>query len=290
MAYLYIIIAALAVLALVGGIISIKISRDKEGAVVTTIGAALVLIIATGIFSFATVPAQSVGVQTTFGKPQGVLESGPHFKSPVASVEKFSTRVQFLDLTGDSETIPVSYNGGGGGSVKAVVRWRTTEDRVISLWQDYRTFDRVRDELVKSSAADSFRVVLAGYTPSEARSGDNLRKISEAAQADLEKTLKAKGVVIDSVSVKNIALDKQAQASLDRVVSSSADIERAQKEQERARIDAETNKLRQASLTPQALQRYCLDVTNNWSADKNGALPAGWTCNGVGAPMVVTGK
>lgn len=262
----------------------------SKGPKVATMGGSLVgAFLVSLLFSFVSIPAQSVGVVTEFGKPQGVLAQGPHMKSPVASVEKFSTRVQPLELTGADNDIPVTYKGGGGGTVEAVVRWRTTKDNVVALWQGYRSFDNVRDQLVKSSAADSFRVILASYTPTDARAGENLREISEATKADLQSTLQRNGIIVDSVSVKNITLDKQAQASLDRVVSSSANVETARKEQERARIDAETNRLRQASLTPQALERYCLDVVNNWDAHKNGNLPAGFNCNGQSS-VVVSGK
>ena len=92
--------------------------------------------------------------------------------------------------------------------------------------------------------------------------------------------------------MKGISLDDRSQASLDKIVTANNDIERAKAEQLRAKIDAETAKIREqgGSLAPAALQRYCLEVVNNWNVNQNGPLPAGFTCGGGANPFVITNK
>jgi len=266
-------------------------SRLSMGAVWGVVAlCGLVLGLTTLAFSFTTVGARSVGVVTSLGKFEGTLGSGVSWTAPWAEVEEFSTQVQYLDLEGEGDRVSVTYAGGGGGSVDATVRWRTVDEAAAEkLWRKYKTFDKVREQLVAASAADSFRVTIAKFTPNEARDGENLRAVSSGVQADLGETLEDDGIAIDSVSVKNIGLDDRAQRALDAVVTANTNIERAQSEQERARIDAETAQIRaaQGALTPEALARYCLEVTNAWNDDENGPLPATWSCFGGQAQAVI---
>jgi len=245
--------------------------------------AALVLVIAlvfTAFNSFTTVGARSVGIQTGFGKYMQTLDNGFHIKAPYSSVEEFSTQVQYLDLNGEGDAVAVTFKGGGGGNVNATVRWRIDAKQAENLWSKYRTFEAVRDQLVTSSAKDSFRVVVANYTPNDARSGENIRPITEAVVADLSKNLANDGIVIDSVSISSLGLDANSQASLDRIVQANNDIERATAEQQRAQIDAETARIRQetGALAPEANIRYCLELVNSWDVAKNGNLPATFNC------------
>lgn len=288
----YLVFAGLfALIALAGLVFHFTIGKKERvvGGMVTAVIALVILGLVTLVMSITTVGARSVGIQTAFGKYSSTLTNGLQLTAPWSSVEEFSTQVQYLDLDG-KEAVAVTFSGGGGGDVNATPRWRIDPNKAENLWKKYRTFDNVRDKLVNSSAKDSVRVVLSKYTPNEARSGENLRKIATEIEADLASTLADDGIQIDSFSVKNIALDKRSQESLDKVVSANNDIERAKAEQERAKIDGETAKIREreGSLKPEALVRYCLEVVNNWSVDKNGPLPAGFTCTGSGAPFVVT--
>jgi regulator of protease activity HflC (stomatin/prohibitin superfamily) len=241
--------------------------------------------------SVTTVGARSVGIQTAFGKYSNTLSNGLQLTAPWSSVEEFSTQVQYLDLDG-KEAVPVTFKGGGGGEVNATPRWRIDAEGAENLWKKYRTFENVRDKLVNSSAKDAVRIAVSKYTPNEARSGENLRAVADAVAAQLSADLRDDGIVIDSVSVKGISLDDRSQASLDKIVTANNDIERARAEQQRAKIDAETAAIREkgGSLAPAALQRYCLEVVNNWNVGQNGPLPAGFTCGGTANPFVITNK
>jgi regulator of protease activity HflC (stomatin/prohibitin superfamily) len=278
----FVFLVILAVVAIVG-LIAIVVDKSEGGSGVggmaTVAGSIALLVIVTLIFSATTVGARSVGVQTAFGQYKGTLSSGFHWTAPWANVEEFSTRIQPLDLDGN-DSIGVNFQGGGQGSVETTVRWYIDTDNAEKLWQKYKSFDNVRDQLVKSAAKDSFRVIIGKYSPNDARSGENLRPITNLVKDDLDKTLAAYGVKVDSISVKGIALDSATQKSLEKVVVANNDIERAKSEQERAVIDAKTAEIREKAgvLSGPALVRYCLEVTNAWDTSKNGPLPAGWNC------------
>lgn len=276
--FYFVLVGVLAVVFLVGLSMLVLGSEKAPGAFTTGI-AAILIVLVTVLFSATTVSARSVGVETSFGRYQGTLQSGLHWTAPWAGVEEFSTQIQPLSLEGD-HTVSVSFMGGGQGAVDATVRWYIDTENAQTLWQKYRTFENVRDQLVNSSAKDSFRVVFGRYSPNDARSGENLRAITDAITSDLGNTLSKYGVKVDSVSVQRISLDEATQASLEKVVVANNDIVRAQSEQQRAIIDAKTAEIRQksGSLSGPALIRYCLDVTNAWDVKKNGNLPSGWNC------------
>lgn len=253
---------------------------------IATVTLIVTFTVVTTLMSLTKVEARNVGIQTAFGRYQNTLDNGLQFTAPWSETESFSTQVQYLDLDntdGDDGAVSVTFKGGGGGTVSLTPRWRIDEDGAENLWKKYRTFDRVRDQLVNSSAKDSVRVIVSKFTPNEARDGENLRPIADQIQSDLAASLKDDGIIIDSVSIKKIELDKRSQSSLDKIVEANNNVERAKAERERAKIDAETAKIREASgqLSEKAAQRYCLEMMNNWDKDKNGNLPAGFVCPGT---------
>lgn len=255
-------------------------------------GTLAVFVLVTVLFSATTVSPRSIGIATAFGKYHGTLQPGLQWTAPWVSVEEFSTQVQYLALNGDNKTsVDVNYKGGGKGNVDAVVRWRIDGSNAEALWRKYRTFENVRDQLVQSAAKDSVRVIVGAYLPNDARAGENLRKIAQDTQNDLQNTLKGDGVTIDSVSITGIYLDDQTQQSIQKVIQANNAIEQAKADQKRAQIENETAKLRQQSgaLSKEALERYCYDVTNNWDVSKNGPLPATWNCAGGGNTPVIVG-
>lgn len=274
-------------------------SGDELGKGSFFVGVGVCLFILLGLtiaFAATTVSPRAVGIQTSFGKYRATLPAGFHWTAPWAGVEEFPTQVQFLELNSAKDGkggVEVNYKGGGKGSVDATVRWRIDEKNAEALWRKYRDFDKVRDQLVISSARDSVRVAVGGYTPNDARAGENLRPITASVQADLGRTLSDDGIRIDSVSTTGVFLDDNTQRSIEKVIAAQNDVERARADQERAKIDAKTAEIRQqsGSLTPGAMQRYCLEVTNSWDQGRNGPLPATWNCLGAqGNNPVLVGK
>src|SRR5690606_14567337 len=84
--------------------------------------------------------------------------------------------------------------------------------------------------------------------------------------------------------------------AVDRLFTTQQDIKRAQNEQRRAEIDAETVRIREAegALSPSANQRYCLEIVNAWDVAQNGPLPATFNCamsgSGDSPPIIVDGS
>lgn len=286
----YIVLAVLLALIFLGGVVASLLTRTAGGFVAAGI-ALVLLVVATLGFSATTVSARAVAINTSFGRYDGTLSNGFHMTKPWSSTEEFTTLLQRADFTGDNK-VPVNFVGGGRGDTNLVVQWQISDstEGAKNLWQRYKTFDNVEQNLVDNSAKNVTREVMGSYEPIGAIAGENLAKINQDVQTKLQASVAQYGVVIQSVSVTNVALDGRTQAALDKIVEANANISRAKSEQTRAKIDAETAKLRekQGALSAAANQRYCLDVVNAWDVSKNGPLPAGFSCTGAGAPFVVT--
>lgn len=241
-----------------------------------------ILVVFTLFFSFTTVDARAVGIQTGFGRYVGTMDNGPHFKAPWTKVEEFTTIIQTTDLEGDQK-VRVTFKGGGGGDINATFRWSIKDDQsnngAKSLWEKYRTFDAVANSLVHRDGKDAILNVANDYTANDARTKQDV--IGKEIEERLEKRLEQYGIVVDSVSVTSMDLDSKTQSSLDKVVSAQNDVERARADKERAKIDNETIELREKSgaLSPEANQRYCLEIANNWSITNNGPMPATFDCS-----------
>lgn len=261
-------------------------------------------------FSITTVvDARSVGVQTAFGRYQKTLDNGLHFTPPWSSVEQFPTTIQTVDIAGNAG-VPVTYAsmddsgnsqapsanlaGGGKGTFDGNYAWSLSPDGkgADQLWSRYRSFERVSNELVAPASRDA--VVAVGSTYSALRAPVSQPEISKKIKAELQKRLAPYGIVVDRVSITSIQNDQATQARLDGVIAAQANTRRSREEQVRAKIDAETTKIREkgGALTPAANQRYCLELVNAWNAKENGPLPATFNCqlNGGGSPVLVQTK
>lgn len=257
-------------------------AETRGGARLVTIVVVVIMAIFTAISSATTVDARAVGIQTGFGKYQSTLDSGFHFIRPWTKVEEFTTRLQTADLEGD-QGVPVTFKGGGSGTVNATFRWSISADQdaggAKALWEKYRDFESVSQSLVYRDGKDTVLNVANDYTPNDARTKQDV--IGKEIEDRMSARLRPYGIVVDSVSVTSMPLDGRTQASLDKIVSSQNDVERAKADRERAKVDNETARLREKSgaLSDGALKRQCLDVVNNWDVSKNGNLPATFDCS-----------
>lgn len=266
------------------------------------VGALVMLLAYTAMNSFVTLDHREVGIQTALGRYLSTMNTGGiHYKAPWSSVEKFDRTIQTVDLSGISVSFSdgggvegVEEIGGGKGIINATVRWQMSRDEEGArlLWERYRTFESVSSSLVERTARDAVINISNAYPAATAIISQ--REIADQVKDEIELALDPYGVVIDSVSIPAIDLDGSTQTAVDRLFTTQQDIKRAQNEQRRAEIDAETVRIREAegALSPAANQRYCLEIVNAWDVGKNGPLPATFNCamtGESGTPVIVDG-
>ncbi len=218
-------------------------ARDQvgRGAYRVTAAAGLfILLILTAIFSTTTVSPRAVGIQTAFGRYQSTLPAGFHWTAPWSGIEEFPTQVQFLEMNGtegqDNKKggVQVNFSGGGKGTVDATVRWRINEPNAEDLWRKYKDFEKVRDQLVLSSARDAVRVAVGGYSATDAQSGSNVAAITRKVNETLQAAVSDDGVRVDSISITAVILDEKTQEAIQKVIIAQQDKARALVDKEKA--------------------------------------------------------
>lgn len=257
--------------------------KIKKGVVAVL---ALLLLIPLAAGSFAQIDQREVGILTSFGKYENSFTTGGlHGKAPWQSVEKFEGTLQPVTLEGVSVTfsdgkLENASIAGGKGTISGSVDWQIGRDKVQTeaLWEQYRTFEKVSNNLVYSASRDSVIAVANQYTASTATVSQ--KDIAAKVKESMEAKTKEFGIEIIRVSITAIDLDPNTQEAVDKLYSTQQDIKRAENEKVRAQVDAEKAKIQQASgsTDPDQLVKYCLDIVNSWDTAKSGALPATYNC------------
>lgn len=305
-------VAALLAVFCIGGIfLSIN---DRSSFVGGLVAVVIAFGVASLLLSITTVDARSIAIVQGFGKYQGTLGPGLHLIKPWESTEEFTTRLQDVDLNdkdGSKNSVYVSFSapkevtdskdtqsvaGGGNGNINAIVRWQINPDQGNNgaklLWEKYKTYEDVNTRLVNSEAQQAITDVANDYPADYA--SVNQQSLGDRVKENLTQRLSKYGIIVDSVAVKGVDLDGPTKASLQRIQDNYQKTRAAQQEQERAKIDNATAKLRAESgvLSAANMQRYCLDVVNNWDVQKNGPLPATFDCSlgGSGKNVLVNAK
>jgi regulator of protease activity HflC (stomatin/prohibitin superfamily) len=280
-------------------------SQERAVFVAGFLAVALVFGVITLVMSITTVDARSVAIQQSFGRYQDTLGPGLQLIAPWSSTEEFTTRLQDVDLNskdGGKDSVYVSFSapkqvdengkviagqtdvaGGGNGYINAVVRWSINPDQssngAKALWEKYKTFDDVKSRLVTSESQQAVTDVANDYTAGVA--SVNQTDIGDAVKVNLTKRLSGYGILVDSVAIKGVDLDSATKASLQRIVDNINKTQAAKEEAKRAEIDNQIaeQRAKTGTLSASNMQRYCLDVVNNWDVAKNGPLPATFDCS-----------
>jgi regulator of protease activity HflC (stomatin/prohibitin superfamily) len=266
MAYFQIGLLILLALALV----ALLLAGENGLAVLAGLGLALVL----AFSSLTHVSSNEVGIVNNFGSYQGTVGSGVHWVAPWSSTEKFSTRLQTMKIDNSGITLKADQPGVAGSPAEIDLNVRYQIDgteHAEKMWRKFKTFDRVTDELVEPEAKSSARQVLGFYTPADATAGKNVRPIGSAIASDLNKALSSYGIVIDSVTVRSVALPKEVRDRLSAIQESAANAQKAdvdaksrlnvaRQEKATAEQQAAADKLRRATATRETLVQDCLRV------------------------------
>lgn len=235
--------------------------------------------------SLTTVQANTVGIEQVLGNPVGTLGAGPHFLTPWASVDDFSTQMQTDDLSVDQNQF--KFKLGAAGGVELTVNWRVDASQAVRLWRQYSDLQNVQDKLITPRVKKATNEAFSAYLSEDAVG--SIPQITQSIAKTLQESLANDGVTIDpqNISVKNFVLSPNAQNRVDSLVGANTDIQKATLEQRKATIDAATNQIRQQSSTPQALANRCLDIVQAWEVSKQGPMPATLNCSNVASSVLV---
>jgi prohibitin 1 len=246
------------------------------------VGGSILLIAYLLLKPFATINAGERGVVMVFGKVQDtVLDEGIHFKFPlVTSVKSVNVRVQKTDIevtagTKDLQTL----------NVALALNWHIDPTQVNTVFQRLGSEEQIVDQIIKPAITE----VLKAATPK--RTAEEILKqravLKNEIDAQIKRRLLTYGVIVDDASLTNISFSADFTKSIEakQIAEQEAKqaeytalkaIKEAEAEVNRAKGQAEAQRLLRQTLTPELLQKQAIEKWNGQFPTVlggNGALP-----------------
>jgi regulator of protease activity HflC (stomatin/prohibitin superfamily) len=209
--YLFLFFTVIAVLLSIGAALS------RRGSFVA--GAIVVFLLGLTISSVGTVDTRNVGVVTSFKKPTGEIKGdGPYWKAPWKSVTDMSLAYQ-------TKNYQFEVQAAGGATVGLDIRprWRMVESAAPELFQNYKDFDGVVDNLFKTELVDASQGIFSSYNPLTSYDVKTALPVkskelwASELLTELNKRLAGK-IEFDRLAITTIAPDPKSQEKLNQQI------------------------------------------------------------------------
>lgn len=290
------VVGVLATIAALGITLASDDDERKFAFIASGIGWWAVVGIMLALSSATIVQTRTVGVETSFGKPIGTLNNGFHMVRPWASVEKFDTSVQTLNLTtakddaGDPVTVRLANQT--TAQVDVSVQWNIDPaGDVIELYKRYRSFGNVENNLVKRQLQHALNGAFAQYDPlrsingAQDASNPKVDELAAKARTELQAAV-GSGIQIGTLTIPIVHFDGATEDRLRAYQQALADTRIAEQREKTAGAQKAANDaLAQGNNSPGVLYQNCLDMVERLSKEGKG-LPAAFSC-GAGPTAVV---
>lgn len=273
-------------LVILGGLASAFLGEgdSRAGGIATVVIGVLLFALTWVVSSAFYVEAREVAIIHEFGKSTGTATTGLRWDTPWSEVSKFSTANQPLDFDGENERIKFNLAGSDNTSegeawVNLNASWQITGDETAkSLWADRKEFERVRNEVALPNIKSAIIGTMGRYNAQKANDSANVPEFNKVLFEEVNKSVNHLGIKVEGIAVTRVDLSDAVKAKLEQKNSDKIQNDRAVIQQQTAKTEAETNRIKQQQLSDLVIKNNCLELTNNWNAAKNGPLPAGWNC------------
>jgi len=213
-------------------------------------------IIALGLAVVRIVPTGTVGVKTSFGVVSGRANEGFNLIAPWEEIISMDTKIQkqsFTALTASTKdaqsisniSIDVNYN----------LNPEKADQVFSSVGEEYQ------EKLISPLLTQFIKDRLALYNAESLVTERN--KIVEDITTQLRENLADYGVNVVAVSLVNYDFSPDFNAALERKAVAEKEIETAKNNQEKAKVEAETNRIKTEQLTDAVLTEKLIDAIRN---------------------------
>lgn len=248
-----------------------------------------------------TVSTKNVGIETFAGRTEGHLSNGLHFIPPGYSVTEMDAAIQ-TDNYGEQT------QGGVGAGVQqkcitiriafqqtacahATIRWRIRPAAADALFQNYRTFDNVRDSLVTREFQTALNTQFENYNPLDSVSVVDAQGNTHQPKTPATVTFGVKiaaqmrreiGGQIEVLSVFTplLSFDDATQGRINQLQQQVALTRIATQEIATNAAQTAANKKLASSVnnSPNVLVAQCFSLLEQISKKPNGSWPIGFQC------------
>jgi hypothetical protein len=264
------------------------------------IGGTLIL-----IASVTSVPAQSVGVAVSFGKPYHEYDPGLHFKRPWARVVDMDGRTQ-TEIHDKDHRVEIRLGNQATGYVQSSLRWKIRPQAAGSLYADYREEDQIGPKLVDLELAAAMNTAFATFDPLanvKAEAGDKTAvkvtndQLSQLVQDRLNTRIGDQAgvndrIVIEQVVISKVDFDDATQSRINQLQQEIGNTRIAEQREQTAGAEARSNRILAASVSkdPNVIVSKCMDQQREAIEKGQPLPPGGFGCwPGSGGSLIVDG-
>ncbi len=248
----------------------------------SVIGGIFFLILAANLKPFVIINAGERGVVMKFGKVQeGILDEGIHGIIPlVTRVETLSVRVQKDELKADAASKDLQYV-----TINVALNWRVDATQVNKVYQTIGDETQIVNLIISPAVSEVVKAATAKNNAEEIIT--RRRELKQEIDSDIRQRLASYGVLVDDISLVNIEFSPEFAKAIEAKQIAEQEARRAsfiaqKAEQEafaeinRAKGQAEAQRLLRENLTPSILQKEAIEKWNGqfpMVMGGNGALP-----------------
>lgn len=231
----WVIAIILFVIAALVAVVTLFINKDVRvmgwgiAAIIAILG-----VLCTIISSFNIVSTRNVGIITSFGRPVSERGAGIAWVAPWQKVTEMDAAIQLQSFQGNSyddpqSAVKVRLGNNSAAFVESNLNWRIKEDAAGKMFQDYRTFENIRQNLVDKQLQVALSKEFAKFNPQtqvavedptkpttvpRQAQGADLPGIAATVKQDLQNAVGTEIEIID-VRIPGIFYDKSTQDRID---------------------------------------------------------------------------
>lgn len=222
-------------------------------------------------------PGQASVIVSFTGEVEGIsYEPGLHAKAPWSSRIEYDIRNNTLSYVGtDGNTdnytggdvsgpqITFQDKNGVTGNIDLNVRYSVRGDAVNNIYNEYKTQQEFVNATLAPDVRAKTREVLSHYDTAQVYNERD--KIQPVLRQALQEGWESLGVDIEDIYLQEVRYPQTVIDSFANAQAAKIAVETAKANQEKARVEAETNKIKTEALSDQVLKEKLIDAIRNGS-------------------------
>lgn len=221
-----------------------------------SLGVLLVSLIVLAINTIRIVPTGEVGVKTSFGVVSGRANEGFNLIAPWEQIVPMNTKIQkqsFTELsasTKDAQSI---------SNISIDVNYKLNPEKAEEIFATVG--EKYQETLIAPLLTQNIKDRLALYNAESLVTERN--SIVDGITTQLQENLSGYGIDVVAVSLVNYDFSPDFNSALERKAVAAKEIETAKNNQEKAKVEAETNRIKTEQLTEAVLMEKLIDAIRN---------------------------
>lgn len=270
---------------IVGGVAAVlwKLSSSDKGRARgkrVTVVALTLAVLAFFFGCFTIVGTRQIAIVTAYGRPTGVsLNNGFHGKWPWQMTHQMDGAVQidkYVKEGNRDERIMVRLGNQSTAWADVSIRWQLKQSAAPELFQQYKTFDNVRVNLIERNLSVALNEVFAAFNPLDPRNLEvsPLPALAKKA-ADILRQDVGGQVDIFDVNVPTIQYDQGTEDKINQLNQQRAQTSIAIESQRTAEAQAKANEILSRSISndPNVVVQNCITAAINKGISPLGCWP-----------------